>query len=130
MVLAHVTVRQDIIAELLRRSQARTMPEHEPGVRAQHGDMVGDGAGIRWAGADVDHGDALKAGLYEMESRHLRHALDGGARRSSAQARIARDHIAGLDKRIIAGLARGHALAAQLGESIDIKLVVRENHEV
>src|SRR6202041_494286 len=97
MVLAHVTVRQDIIAELLRRSQAGTMPEHEPGVRAQHGDVVGDGAGIRWAGADVYHSNALKTGLYEMEGRHLRHALDSGARRSSAQARIARNHIAGLD---------------------------------
>jgi hypothetical protein len=40
------------------------------------------------------------------------------------------DHIAGLDEGFGAGAACGHVLVAQVPESIDIELVVREDHKV
>ena len=130
VILAHVAVGKDIVAELLRVPQARTVPEHQPGMRSQHRDVVGDVAGVGRAGADVDHGDAAIAGLDQMKGRHLRHALGGNAGRASARTRVARDHIAGLDEGVGARLTRGHALAAQAREGVDIELVVREDHEV
>src|ERR1700682_6447818 len=99
-------------------------------MRPQHGNVVGYGAGVGRTGADVNHGDASIAGLDEMKSRHLRHALRDSARRSSAYASIARDHVAGLDEGFGTGMARGHVLVAQAPESIDIELVVREDHKV
>ena len=107
------------------------MAEHQPGMRPQHGDVVGDVAGVGRAGADVDHGDAAIVRLDQMKGRHLRHAL---GRRSpvvaSAEASIARDHIAGLDEGVEAGWPERHVLAAQSREGIDIELVVREDHEI
>src|SRR5258708_1458826 len=98
MVLSHITMGQHIVAELLRVPEARTMTEHQPGVGPHHRDVVGDVAGVRRAGPDVDHGNAAAPGLDEMESRHLRHALrpcpDWAC---AAEPRTARDDVAGLD---------------------------------
>ena len=77
-------VSEDVVAELLRVAEARTMSQHQPGVRPQHGNVVGYGAGVGRAGADVNHSDASIAGLDEMKSWHLRRALRDNARRSSA----------------------------------------------
>src|ERR1700731_4326383 len=99
-------------------------------MRPQHGNVVGYGAGVGRTGADVNHGDASIARLDEMKSRHLRHALRASARRSSAYASIARDHIARLDEGVGAGEGRGYLLVAQASEGIDIELVVRENHKI
>ena len=60
------------------------MSQHQPGMRPQHGNVVGYSAGIGRTSADVDHGDASIAGLDEMKGRHLRHALRDNAGRSSA----------------------------------------------
>ena len=62
MILANVSVRQDVVAELLRVPQTRTVAEHQPGMGSKHRDVIGDVARVRRAGADVDHGDAAGAG--------------------------------------------------------------------
>ena len=131
MILAHVAVRQDVVAELLRIAQARAVAEHQPGMRPQHRDVVGDVARVRRTGADVDHGDAAIAGLDQMKGRHLRHAL-GRRRRSVPPPKRALRVITlpGSTKASAAGLARCHALAAHAREGIDVELIVREDHEV
>ena len=58
VVLAHIAVGQHVVAELLGVAQAGAVAEHQPGMRPQHGDVVGDGLGVGRADADVDHGDA------------------------------------------------------------------------
>ena len=63
VVLANVTMRKHVVAELLRVAQARAVAEHQPCVRPQHRDMVGDVAGIRRAGADIDNGDTAAVRL-------------------------------------------------------------------
>jgi hypothetical protein len=42
-------------------------------MRAQHGDVISYGPGVGRPGANVDHGDTLKAGFDEIEGRHLGH---------------------------------------------------------
>ena len=36
------------------------MSQHQPGMRLQHGNVVGYGAGVGRTGADVNHGDAAR----------------------------------------------------------------------
>ena len=57
---------EDIVAELLRVPEARTMSQHQPGMRAQYGDMIGYRAGIGRPCANVDHGDALAVSFDQM----------------------------------------------------------------
>jgi hypothetical protein len=49
------------------------MADHQPGMRAQHGDMVGRGLGVRRPDADVDQRDPLPVGALQVIGRHLRH---------------------------------------------------------
>jgi hypothetical protein len=49
------------------------MADHQPGMRAQHGDMVGRGLGVRGADADIDQRDAVAIGAFQVIGRHLRH---------------------------------------------------------
>ena len=84
VIFPHMAVGEDIVAEFLRVPETRTMSQHQPGMRTQHGNMIGYGASVGRAGANVNHSDASIAGLDEMKSRHLRHALRDNARRSSA----------------------------------------------
>ena len=63
VVLAHIGVRQHVVAERLAVAQPGAVAEHQPGMRPQHRDMVGDGLGVGRADADIDHGDAAMAGL-------------------------------------------------------------------
>src|SRR5215813_7347692 len=65
-----------------------------------------------------------------MKGRHLGHALDSYSGRTSTQALVARDHITGLDKSVIARLSGSHPLLAELREGIDIELIIREDHEI
>ena len=130
VILSHIAVSEDIVTEVLRVAEARTMSQHQPGMRTQHGNVVGYGAGVGRTGANVNHSGASIAGLDEMKSRHLRHAPRDNARRSSAYASIARDNIARFDEGVDAGVAQGHVVAAQAAEGIDIELVVREDHKV
>src|SRR5262249_48564475 len=75
MILPYITVNEHVIAELLRVSEAGAMSHHQPGMRPEHRNMVGDGTGVGRAGADVDQCDSPTARFDEMKRRHLRHAL-------------------------------------------------------
>ena len=130
VVFADITMREHVVAEPLRVPETRAMAEHQPGVRAQHGDVVGHVARVGRTGPDVDQGDAAIAGLDEMKGRHLRHALGRGPNRSAAEARIAGHHVARPDEGFRTDLAGREALPARLRERIDIELVVREDHEI
>ena len=51
-------MRQHVVAELLGVAQSGAVPEHDPRVRAQHCNMVGDVFRIGGAYANINHGDA------------------------------------------------------------------------
>ena len=106
MVLAHIGVGKHVVAEFLAASEARAVTEHQPGLRAQHRDMVGDRLGVGWADADIDERNAGMIRALQMVGRHLRQAgrWHGFACRKS-QKRIMRDEIAGLDETRIAAIA-------------------------
>jgi hypothetical protein len=44
-----ITVRQDVIADRLRASQTSAMTDHQPAMRPQYREVVGDVLGIRGA---------------------------------------------------------------------------------
>ena len=133
MVFAHITVREHVVAELLRVAQARAMAEHDPGMRAQDGDVVGDGLGVGRADADVDHADAAAVGAHQVVGRHLRQArrhlahfiaVNGGA------ADATRHDVARLDKGdVLAGRIR-HRLVPKAHELVDVELVIGEQQEI
>jgi len=74
MVFAHVAVGQYVVAQLLAVAQAGAVAQHDPGVGAQHGDVVGDVLGVGGAHANVDHGDAAVVGAHQVVGGHLRQA--------------------------------------------------------
>ncbi len=133
VVLAHVGVRQNVVAQLLAVAQARAVAQHHPGVRPQHGDVVGDGLGVRRAHADVHHAGAAAVGAHEVVGGHLRQARRRGAEivaRLGGQAGAAGDHVAGFDEGDVFAVGVRHLGMAQAHEFIDVELVVREQHEV
>ena len=72
MVVAQIGVRKDEIPQRLRIPKARAMADHQPGMGAQDGDMVGRRLCVRGADADVHQGDPLPVRPLEMIGRHLR----------------------------------------------------------
>ena len=74
MVVAHIGVGQHVVAEQLAPAQAGAMAEHQPAMRAQHRDVVGDRLGVARADADIDQRDAVAVGAHQMIGRHLRQA--------------------------------------------------------
>ncbi len=46
VIFAHVGMRQHVVAEPLAVAKPRAVAEHQPGMRAKNGDMVGDRLGI------------------------------------------------------------------------------------
>ena len=71
-VAPHVGVRQHIVADGLRLPQAAAMADHQPAMRAQHGEMVGRRLGVGGADADIDDGDAAAAvAAQQVVGRHL-----------------------------------------------------------
>src|SRR5262245_2684617 len=131
MILADVSVREDVITELLRIAEARAVAEHQPGMGPKHRDMIGDIASVRRAGADVDHGNARGALLNEMKCRHLRRAWGWRSGRSRVtEAGIARDDVSRLDECLVSRVTRRHTLAADARKGLHVELIVREDHEV
>ena len=133
MVFAHIAVRQHVVAELLAGAQAGAVAQHDPGVRAQHGDMVGDVLGVGRADANVDHGDATAAFAQQVVGGHLRQARRHHAqriKRLGGQTGAARHNVAGLDKGNVVTVRVGHGRVAQAHELINVELVVGEQHEV
>ena len=133
MVVADIPVGQHVIAQHLAVAQSGAVTEHDPGVRTQHGHMVGHGLGVAGADSDVDHGDATVAGPYQMVGRHLRQALRVRALHESvrrAMLQVVGDHIARFDKRGIAAGRILHGELSQADEFVDVELVIGEQHEV
>jgi hypothetical protein len=56
VVLPYIAVGEHIITEPLCVPEARTVPQHQPGVRPQHGNMVGNSAGIGRTSSDAWQG--------------------------------------------------------------------------
>ena len=105
------------------------MAEHQPGMRPQHGDVVGDRLGVGGADADIDHGDAAMVRLLQVIGRHLRqarrrHAFAGRARPALVTT------LPGSTKFDVSVAAIGHQLAGAGDEFVDVELVVGEQHEV
>ncbi|MDT4883250.1 hypothetical protein FQZ97_1192770 [compost metagenome] len=75
MIFTHIGMRQHIIAELLAVTQTCTMAQHQPGMRPQHCNVVGNGFGIGRANANIDHGDARMITALQMIGGHLRQSL-------------------------------------------------------
>ena len=129
MIFAHVGVGKDVVAQPLGAAQAGTMAEHQPGMRAQDGDMIGDGFGVAGADADIDQRDALPVGSSEMVGGHLRQAREGGAAGGLIrEAGVGRDDIARFDQEfVVAALA--DFLLGVVDELVDVALVVGEEDE-
>ena len=102
------------------------MADHQPDVRPEHGDMVGDRLGVRRPDADVHHRDPRVVRPDQVEGRHLRQP-----RRRRPGPPVAGDHrVARLDE---GGVAR--ALVRQrregvLDELVHVELVVGEEDVV
>ena len=82
MVVAQIGVGQHIVADGLGGPQAAAVADHQPGLGAQHRQVVGDGLGVGGADADVDQADAA-AGPRRSGGRP---ASGAGARRLGGDA--------------------------------------------
>ncbi len=100
------------------------MADHQPDMRTQHRQMVGDGLGVGRAHPDIDQGDAVAMRLGQVIGRHLRQLGQGGA---VGRLALHRGAPARLDK--TRGAACFHFPGAVIGELVDIALVVGEQHE-
>ncbi len=77
VIFAQIGVGEAEIAKALAVAQARAMADHQPGMGAQDGDMVGGGLGVGRADTDVDQRDAVAIGAFQVIGRHLRHLARG-----------------------------------------------------
>nr|GEU28271.1 hypothetical protein [Tanacetum cinerariifolium] len=137
VVFAHVAVRQHVVAQFLGVAQPGAVAQHQPAMRAQHGNVVGDGLGVGRSHADIDHRNAGTVGADQVVTGHLRQARRLGAVRVArfhGLAHPARDQVARFDKRDVAAVhivrRLAHQLVAQLDELVDIKLVIGKQHEL
>ena len=78
-VAAEIAVGQHVIADGLRLPQAAAMADHEPAMRAQHRQMIGDVLGVRRADADIDERDPVPVPAHEVIGRHLEAVPGRGA---------------------------------------------------
>ena len=68
---------QHIVADGLAVPQPATVADHQPRLRAQHRQVVGNGLGVGGADADVDQGDPLAVFGHQVISGHLMLAPGG-----------------------------------------------------
>ena len=82
------------------------MAKHQPCVRSQHGDMVGDIARVGRAGADVDDANATAIRLNQMKCRHLWKAIGGRSQWSGlAEPGVVRHQVARFYEGLPVGIA-------------------------
>ena len=124
LVVAQIAVRQYVVAQPLIGAQAAAMADHQPNMRAQHGEMIGHRFCVRRTDADVHQRDAVVTRLREMIGRHLRQL---GERRQRGRLAAFGDAIARLDEAL--GAAFLDFLLAIDDELIDVALIVGEQHE-
>ncbi len=129
VILTHIGVCQHIIAKALAVAQAGAMANHQPGMRAQHGDMVGDRLGVGRADADIDQRNAGMALFLQVIGWHLRQAAKHRIRIRPV-ATGGGDDVARLHEGRVAFATILHQLPRPCGEFVDIELVVGEQHEV
>lgn len=60
-ILAQISMRQHVITDLLALPQSAAMAYHQPAVRTQHRQVVGDVFGVGGPHANVDEGHAFAA---------------------------------------------------------------------
>ncbi len=81
-VTTHVGVGQHVIADGLRLTQATAVTDHQPAMRTQYSEVIGDVLGIGRADADVDQRHAMTVFGDQVVGRHLiavpDHAGDDG----------------------------------------------------
>ncbi len=132
VIVARIGMRQHVIAQLLGVPQSGAVAQHQPDMRSQHGEMVGDGLGVRGADADIDQRGARAVGAFEMIGRHLRQARRAGAghRAVGIQPAIGCHQVARLDEGGIALGPVGHHLQPHADEFVDIELIVGEQDEI
>jgi hypothetical protein len=128
VILARVAVGEHVVAQLLGVPQACAVAQHQPGVRAQHRDVVGHGARVGRPNADVDQGDPAAVGPDQVVAGHLRQPV--GRRTLARRRAVLGDHFARLHEPVVARIAVVHQLPAHAHEGVDVELVVREDHEV
>ncbi|KAG0928211.1 hypothetical protein G6F31_017789 [Rhizopus arrhizus] len=98
-------------------------------MRAQHGNVVGDGLGVGRTHADVHQGDAGMVAAHQVVRGHLRQAR-GLPLIARAAFPAARDAVAGLDQHVVVLVAAGHQRAGTGAKLVHIELVVGEQHEI
>ncbi|MNZ88609.1 hypothetical protein D3C78_1075040 [compost metagenome] len=119
-VATHVGVGQHVVANGLRLTQAAAVTDHQPAVRAQHGQVVGDVLGVGRADTDVDQGHAVAIAGDQVIGRHLVAVPDhpGGNRRGFAVIHaLFDDHVARQHH------AHETRIAAQLLQAMDDELI-------
>ncbi|EKD61222.1 MAG: hypothetical protein ACD_54C00341G0003 [uncultured bacterium] len=126
VIFAQVSMGKAEIAQGLAVAQARAMANHQPGMRAQHRDMIGGGFGIRRADTDIDQRNAVPIRPLQVIGRHLRR-FRGWQNHPIRRA----DFL--ISRRHKAGIARGRIGQRRAGvslEFINIELVVRKQHMI
>ncbi len=130
VVLPEIAVREHVVADLLALAQARAMSNHQPAMRTQHGDVVGDVLGVGGPDADVDQADAA-ALAHETD----RPASGSDARRRRPEATSASSGaVAPRRSTTLPGstsfsaLAAAQLLEAPADELVDIAMIVGEQH--
>ncbi len=105
------------------------MADHQPAMRAQHRDMVGDGLGVGGADADIDEADAAPVGAHDVIGGHLEAMPDDAGRPRLGfvrrQARV--DHDIAGQHDFFDG-AGPQLLQAPAHELIDVAMIVRQQH--
>ena len=129
-VAAHIGVSQDVVADGLRLTQAAAVADHQPAMRTQHSQVIGDVLGIGRADADVDQGHAMAIVGDQVIGRHLVTVPDhtGGNRRGFAVIHaLLDDHVArqnhAHETRVVAQL-----LQAMDDELVDVAVIVGQQN--
>lgn len=72
VVITHIAMGEDIIAQQLRPTQPGAMADHQPAMGTQYGQMIRDRLRIGRADANIDQRDSVTVFPAQMIGRHLR----------------------------------------------------------
>ena len=130
MILPQIGVGEHVIADHLRLSQARAMADHQPAMRTQHRDMIGDVLRVRGPDADIHETHALPVRADDVIGRHLEAVPGDGEHarfRLLRRKRAIDDGVAG-QHHLRDALVGVELLQSPLHELVDIAVVVRQQH--
>ena len=129
MVVAQIGVGQHIVADRLAGAQAPAVADHQPHMRTDHRQVVGDGLCVGRPHADVHHRDALSARRGQVIGWHLVLLPGVLAQRRIRVGRLARHHHAARARQLVIGtVGRLQLLAGPAHELVDVAVVVGEQH--